>query len=142
MASITALNSAYVLAVPGLIPATVLQGFSADDIFGTDSIERIETLIGVDGKLSGGLVSVKVTQKIMLQADSPSNLIFEQWRAAEQAARDVFFANATISLVAIGRKYACANGLLTNYQILADAGKLLKPRSFTITWESVTAAPN
>jgi hypothetical protein len=33
------------------------------------------------------------------------------------------------------------NGILTNYPIMADAGRTLRPRRYTITWERIGAKP-
>lgn len=141
MASITAQNAVYILAVPGVISSTQLQGFSADDIFTTDVMEIAETLMGVDGKLSAGLINVPVKQSITLQADSASNSVFESWYVQMRQIRDVYFANASVTLTSIGRKYSLTNGALTGYMPISDAKKVLQPRKFTITWEAVATAP-
>ena len=140
MASITSINSVYVLSVAGVIFPTQLQGFSADDIFSTDPLEVKEVVMGVDGRLSAGRVNVAAKQGISIQADSPSIQIFEIWNAAERVVKDTYFADATISFPSIGRKYACSNGVLTTYPLLSDAGKTLKVRRFAIVWESITPA--
>jgi hypothetical protein len=141
MASITSVNAVFALSVPNVFSATQLQGFAADDIFGTDPVELNEVVMGVDGILSAGYVKMPIRQGISLQADSTSIQYFEQWRAAMQAANDVYFANATITLVSIGRKYTCTQGALGTYPVLSDAGRTLKPRRFTITWQAIVAAP-
>jgi hypothetical protein len=140
MASITSVNSVYILAVPGVFAATQLQGFAADDIYGTDPVELAETMMGVDGILSAGFVKMPIRQGISLQADSLSIQYFEQWNVAQRAINDVYFANATITLTSIGRKYNCERGVLGTYPILSDAGRVLKPRRFQLTWQSITPA--
>jgi hypothetical protein len=141
MASITSINSVYIITIPNVIFPTQLQGFSADDIFGTDPLEVAETMMGVDGILSAGLINVPVQQGISLQADSASNAIFDTWYAQQRLIRDIYFANANVTLTSIGKKFALTNGALKTYPPLPDAGKVLKPRKFTIVWESITPAP-
>ena len=56
MPSITSANAILTLAIPLLFPTPVqLQGFAADDVYDIPRIKSVETLMGVDGVLSGGL---------------------------------------------------------------------------------------
>lgn len=141
MASITAVNAIYTISITGLFSAPQqLQQFSADDIFDTEAVEQIELQMGVDGHLTGGFVYAMVKQGITLMADSPSNDIFEQWRSAEKAARDIYWANASVTLPAIGKSYAMTRGALSSYPSFADAKKTLQPRKYAITWGDVSPA--
>lgn len=140
MPSITSLNSVFILAVPGVINAIQLQGFAADDIFTVDPLEIIETMMGIDGILSAGLVAVPVKMGIHLQADSTSNAVFDAWYAQMQKVNDVYFANANVTLTSINQKYALTKGVLVTYPPLADAAKTLRPRKYTIVWQAITPA--
>ena len=143
MPSITGANATFLLAIATLFPAPQqLQGFAADDVFGSDPIDSTEFLMGVDGFMSSGFVFVPVRMSVHLQADSPSNFIFDTWYSAQQVARDVFPASATVLLTAIGTKYTLQNGVLTSYKPTSDAKKLLQPRTHTITWNSISPAPS
>lgn len=140
--NITAANAVFQLFIPDVFPSPQqLQGFSADDIFDTESQEAVQTQMGVDGLLSAGFVFVETKQSITLQADSPSGSIFDQWRAAEKAALTAFAASATISLPSLGRKWTMTRGFLTAYKPIPGAGKILKPRTFGITWNKDGGAP-
>ena len=142
MASITSANSIYMLAVTGLfITPQQLQGFAADDIFDTEPMENAEVLMGVDGVLSAGFVFVPVKQSVSLQADSASNTLFEAWYAAEQAAKEKYFATGIVRFPSISRSYALTNGVLSTYPAISDAKKVLQPRKYSITWGSVIGAP-
>lgn len=142
MASLTAANAIIALSIPLVYPAPQqLSGFAAEDIFSTEAIDSAEVSMGVDGKLSAGFVFVPIKQNYVLQADSASNSVFDNWWGASQAAKDVYFANAVITLISIGQKYAMTNGILSSYAPSPDIGKILKPRRFTITWESLQRSP-
>jgi hypothetical protein len=133
--SITSVNATYMLAISGLFDAPVaLQQFSAEDIFTTGALAATETSMGLDGVLSGGFVNVPVVQNISLQANSPSNDLFEQWHEQQQQAQDVYIANAIVVLKAIGKKYAMSRGFLTSYPPIADAARTLRLRRYAITW--------
>lgn len=142
MPSITSANAVITMSIAGLFAAPQqLQGFAADDIFSTDAIDASEVSMGMDGILSAGYVPAAISQNFMLQANSVSVDMFDQWYLAQRQIRDVFFAQGTIVLSSISAKYALVNGVLRNYPPIADAARTLRPRRFTIVWESVTTQP-
>lgn len=141
MGDITGATAVLTLAIVGLFNTPQqIQGFAADDIYDLDEIESIETLMGVDGILSGGFVWKPQMQTIMLQADSPSNDMFDVWYNQQKAARATYIANGVLSLPAIGLKFVQTNGFLTRYK-LPGAKKLVQPRRYGITWNDVIAQP-
>lgn len=141
MGSITSQNAVYTLAVDGVFnQPQQLQGFSADDIFETDDIPPAEVVMGVDGRMSAGKVNNPVPQGITLMPDSASNSIFDDWNGAMVVLGDVYFAQATVMLPSLRKKWVMTNGMLTRYKPIPGAGRLLRPRNFQITWESVVAA--
>jgi hypothetical protein len=142
MASITSANAVVTLSVPPLfVVPQQLQGFAADDVFDVPEIKSVETLMGVDGKLSGGFVYVAIPQQITLQADSLSNDFFDTWWTQMQAAKDVYVALGMVTLRSIGTKFVMTNGFLTGYKPTPGAKKILQPRRFEITWESIVPSP-
>lgn len=137
MASITGATAIVQLSIPGLYPTPQqLQGFAVDDIFDTDAIDSAETMMGVDGIMSAGFVFVPINQRYMLQADSPSNAVFDNWWATMQQIEDVLFANAVIYLTSLGTKWNLTRGALVNYKPLPPVKKLVHPRGYTIRWQS------
>ena len=141
MGTISSANAIFQISVETVIPIPVLlQGFSADDIYSVNPQESAETLMGVDGILSGGFVFVPVKQEISFQADSLSNLIFQQWYQAQVAAKDVFQCQAVVWLPSIGEKWSMNNGFMTTFHPMPDARKVLQPLRYAITWESISPA--
>ena len=96
--------------------------------------------MGVDGIMSAGFVFVPVKQGFTLQADSDSNDVFDIWWNNMQITKSIFYANAVITLIDIGTKWNFTRGALTQYQPLPNAKKLLQPRKYEITWNSINAA--
>lgn len=138
MGTITAANAVIMFSVTGLFPSPQqLQQFAVDDIYTTDDVQTTEVQMGVDGHLTAGYVNVPVNQNFALMADSPSNGMFEDWATAMKLAQDVFYANATVTLTSIGKKFTCTRGSLVRYKPLPDAAKVLQSRRFAVTWESV-----
>lgn len=136
--TITTSNAAFLIAIPGFLDAPVpLSNFAADDIFDTENLQATENMVGVDGILSAGLVLNPVVQNISLMASSESGFVFDDWNQAMRIAGDVLYANATIILSSIGSKYACTKGILGSFPPIPRAAKVLQPRRFMITWESV-----
>lgn len=142
MSSITAVNAVLMLAITDLFDTPQqLQQFSADDIYGMDAATVAETAMGVDGFLTGGLVYNPRVQHITLQADSPSNAVFDTWNQQQLQAQDLFYANMVVTLKSLGTKWTHTKGILTTFQPLPAAQKILRPRAYTITWERLTPSP-
>lgn len=141
--SITASNAVIMLNIPLVFPAPVqLQGFSADNVFGTDALAESEVQMGVDGLLSAGFVYVPVKQNYTLMANSESNDVFDAWRAANVAQGESIEADAIVLLKSIAKKFTMTKGYLTSWQPAPDAQRVLQPRRHEITWERISPSPN
>ena len=67
MATITSANVVFTLSVPLLLPVPQrIQGFAVDDIFDMDDVDATDTMMGVDGILSGGMIYAPKMQNIKL----------------------------------------------------------------------------
>lgn len=140
--TITAANANVTMTVPGVFATPQrLQGFAADDMFTTDSLESLEEMMGVDGNLTAGFVYVPVRQQFQLMADSPSISFFDQWWQFQQALQDAYPAFGTISMPSKNTQYAMQKGFLKGYKPLPDAKKLLQPQPFSIVWQRIVASP-
>lgn len=118
----------------------IIQGFAVDDAFDTTALETAETMMGVDGILTGGFVFNPTEMTITLMADSPSNFFFDNWVAAQRNVRDIYTAFGSIYLTSIRTKYALINGILVTYPQMPDAKKVLQPRKYTLRWQNVLPA--
>jgi hypothetical protein len=142
MSTLTNANSVLMLAVGGIFPVPQqLQGYSVDDMFSSADVTSAEAVMGVDGKLSGGYTPYPTIIEITLQADSPSAFIFDTWGTAEDTAREIFIAQLTILLPGTGQKFACTKGIMTSKSKMPTGKKILQPRKWAITFESVSPAP-
>ena len=142
MATLTSANSVIMLGVNNVYPtAQQLQGYSADDVFDLEDIDIAETSMGVDGLLSGGLIYVEIPWSIMLQANSPSCQVFDNWHAYNKSQNDLVTATMNISLPGLGYKWVYSNGFLKKYNPAPSAKKIVQPRKFTIVWNSISTAP-
>ena len=141
MATITSANSQLTLSVGGLYDSPVsIQGYAVDDAFESEAVQQSETLMGVDGVLSGGKVWIPYKMTIHLQADSPSVEIFDAWRATQDAVVDVFTANGTIILPSTGMVYSLVNGYLTMATPFPAVKKTLQPVTYEITWQTIVGS--
>lgn len=141
--TLTSANSALALAIVGLYNTPqVIQGYSTDDAFTASDISPVETAMGVDGLLSAGYTPVPYALDITLQADSLSNDVFDNWMEAMRSAREVYVAQGSIYLPSTQAKYALNKGFLTSHNPMPGAKKILQPRKFTITFESISKAPS
>ncbi len=142
MADITSANAVLLLSVPLLLPVPQqIQGFSTDDIFETEDVTPVETLMGIDGTLSGGFVFTDKPMVITLQASSASNTFFDAWQQAQQAVPMAAPAEGSITLTSVGRTYVLTTGYLTRFRPIFDAKKVLQARRFRITWQNISPVP-
>ena len=142
MPSITAANAIITLTIPGVfnIPQQ-LQQFSVDDVADVDTLTVAETLMGVDGFLTGGYVFNKVRYVYTLQADSPSTFVFDQWKFNQDANLDTIPANGLMKLKSLGTKWIWTRGFLTEWSPAPNVKKLVRERKFTVEWQSVISQP-
>jgi hypothetical protein len=141
MGDITSANVVFTLVVPGLFPIPIpIQGFAADDIFDFEDVDAAETLMGVDGVLSGGVVFMPKPQNITLQADSVSNAVFDQWNQAQQIAVQLLPGIGQVTFTAIGTTWALSTGILRRYNPIPPAKRVLQPRRYRIEWGKVIPA--
>ena len=141
MSTITSANSIYMLSIPLLYPVPQgLQGYGTDSAFAFEDMDFIEVVMGVDGRMSAGYVPNPFVQTVTIQADSPSLKLFEDWITSMRSIREVLFADATIVLPSISRKYTLTRGALTRGKLQPDAARVMQQIPFQITWESVSVA--
>jgi hypothetical protein len=142
MSTITAANSIFMLSAVGLYNVPVqMQGYAADDAFASEEVEFMEKYMGVDGKMSAGFTPYIVPLDFNLQADSASILIMDAIIAAEKATREKIQLNATIILPSIGMVFAFSTGFLDKGPVGPTAGKVLKPRKYSLAFQDLSAAP-
>lgn len=141
MATLTSANSVLMLAVGGIFPVPQkIEGYASETAFAFEAAKPAQVTMGVDGRMSASYVPVPRVQTISIQPDSPSLRIFEIWAAAGDTAREVFYANGTLSIPSIDRKYTLTRGVLTQIPPAPDAKALLQPMTFQITWQNVSPA--
>lgn len=141
MSTITSANSSFAIVIPGVYSAPQrVQGYATDDAFLVEAIEKVETRIGIDGKLSAGYIFNPYKQSVTLQGDSASFDLFNNWQLAQDAVREVIACSATIVHPAIGYRYALTNGYLSKFKPMPDAKKTLQTIQFEITWEKIVGA--
>lgn len=138
MGDITSANTQFNLTVPGLFPvATPIQGYAVDDIFDFEDVDAAETMMGVDGTLSAGMIYAVKPQNITLQADSASNAFFDAWNQAQQLGQQVYPAIGVVTFPSLGWTFSLSTGILRRYRPVPDAKRLLQPRRYRIEWGRV-----
>lgn len=142
MPDITSSTTVLILSIPLLLPVPQqLQGWAADDIFSTARVVPVETMMGLDGTLSGGYIPTEKKMEIVLMAGSADNDFFDAWQAGQDASLAALPAFGMLTLPALGRAFTLINGYLTGYPPMSDGKKVLQPRRYEITWESIVGSP-
>lgn len=140
--AITSADSVYIISSQDFALAAIqIQGYAADAAFATDETDTAEVLLGVDGKMSAGWVPRMYPQTITLQADSPSIDIFDGIVLAQDANKAIYRLSGVITLPGTQRSYTLSRGVLTRHTVIPGAQRVLQPRTFTITWESILPTP-
>lgn len=135
--SISSANQVLTLSVTGLFPAPVtISGFSTDRYYSSEAVEVSQAVMGVDGRLTGGVVRNPIPMQITLQADSASRGFFRSIYDAMEASGDVYWLNGTVSHPATGEAYQLTRGLITKMPKFPAAGKTLEPLTVDIVWQS------
>lgn len=140
--NLTSANAVITLTIPGLFNTPVqLQGFMTDNIYETPTVEVNQTAMGVDGRLSAGMVFNPIDQTFYIQADSDSGDVFDIWWATMITQRDTLRCKGETTLPSLGKSYVSLNGALISWPPIPTAGKILQGRQALIRWESITANP-
>lgn len=145
MATITSANAKLTFTVRGpagiVVGPFTLQGYASDDAFATEMVESAVAVMGVDGKMSAGYTPYLVPQTIILQADSASIALMDDWVGAQAVLRDVLIADGALSYPGLAKAYALVKGVLTRLTPMPQAKRTLQPVTYEITWETVQPAP-
>lgn len=142
MSTLTAANSVFALAIPGLYDTPqIQQGYATDDAFAADDVNPVQVEMGVDGKLSGGYVPYPTAINVVYQADSPSLVMYDDWMNAQEIYREAYQAEGYMILPGTGMKYTLTKGFMTTGSKMPGVKKILQPRKFVLTFELCQPAP-
>lgn len=136
--TLTSANVVLMLSVANLFDTPQqIQGFASDEAFNFADVETSEVVMGVDGILSAGWIPKELMQEITLQPDSASVQFFEDWRANEAQAQDLLIASGTVTYPSVQKQYSLIRGFLRSSSPAPSAGKILKPRKWSIVWNNI-----
>lgn len=141
MATLTTANSVLTIRCPDVfgIPQ-VIEGFATEDAFSVPQYEIARAVMGVDAKLSGGFVPAVKELDIVLQADSPSNAVFQRIVQVMTGQREIVYLSATILMPGQNELWQFTKGILTKVPALAAAKKTAEARTYQVTWEDIQPA--
>jgi hypothetical protein len=139
---ITSADAVFMLSAAGVYSnPQQIQEFAVDRAFTTEAADIVEAQLGVDGVLSFGWLPRMFSQTVMLQANSPSGLLFDTINQTGQSLRQPIILAATITLPGIGQQYDLTNGSLKSYPPIPEVAKTLSARTFSIVWGGISASP-
>jgi hypothetical protein len=143
MTDITSANSVLFLAAPlaGLVVPQQMQGWAADDLYDVEPMAVNETLRGADGLLSAGFVFGDPKFTLNFQADSPSVAFFDALVAFMTANVMAVPVYGTLTLPSVGQSWALLKGFIPTYMWAPSGKRVLQPRKFPMTWESIVVGP-
>lgn len=135
--SITAADAAMVFTIPAAGLTFLCEGWSADGMYDYEANQQTETRMSIDGILSGGVVLTPKVMTLKFEANSPTTAFFDAWIQLQVTQRAVLPADAVLTFNNAGKVFAHTKGFLTNAPMVPPANKVLMPRAFQITWQTV-----
>lgn len=140
--TITSANATATLKVSGLYDSPItLSGFATDASVAPAQVNPVTVEMGVDGHLSMGWVPTAKEVTFSFAADSPSRVAFEDWAAAQDAAREVMVGEVEFTVASVNRKYTGTRGALTTAQPGVSAAQTLQSGQFVVTFEKWIPSP-
>lgn len=137
MLDITSANATVAMAVEGL-PSIMLDHFSADSSFTSDTVQAAETRMGVDGHMSAGYTPAIKTVTINLEAGSASTQYMQLLRQVQEANLKPYKVQMVISIPSIGKRYTFSNGVLQSFKDLPDGQNVLSPTQWVFHFEGLS----
>lgn len=137
MLDITSANATVAMAVEGL-PSIMLDHFSADSSFTSDTVQAAETRMGVDGHMSAGYTPAIKTVTINLEAGSSSTQYMQLLRQVQEANLKPYKVQMVISIPSIGKRYTFSNGVLQSFKDLPDGQNVLSPTQWVFHFEGLS----
>lgn len=136
MSTITSADAVVLLSISSVFPVPqVLEKFSMDANFISESVKLGENRLGVDGEMAKGKIYAILPVTISLMPDSPSIDIFNLW-ANYIIKNDVVDATLVITLLSTGYIYTLKQGGLIEAKLIPDGKKVLEPQDYKIEFPS------
>lgn len=144
MANLTAADAEILISVSGVFSTPFqIQGFSADNVYDNPEVELAQTAMGVDGRLSAGMVFNPIDQNFSIQADSLETIsFFDTWSQRQLTNKTVYVATGSTLLRGVETRYVMRRGFLITANQMPSAARILQPRRFLIRWEGIVPSPN
>lgn len=142
MPTLTSANSVLTLTAAPLYAAPVqIQGYAADDGFTAAEVDMVETLMGIDGNLSGGYTPYPVPFGFTLQADSASNIIMDLIMDYQDTKHELLSISASVMIPSLAMTYVLMNGFFTKGSPMPTAKKIMQPRRFGFEFNRILRTP-
>lgn len=140
--TLTAANCQIALSVDTIFPVPILMsGFATDNIFRFSDVTQVQTLMGVDGRLSAGWSAVSVPWLISFMGDSLSVDVFEAVIARQKAQQTAYAFTGLIDAPSLNKSASMRRGFLGPVSTFNSADKMMSGRTFSLVWESVDVLP-
>ena len=133
--NITAADAEIVLTVDVLYPQGInLEGFTVDTGLTADEVTFAETRMGVDGKLAVGYVPPPKPVSVALEANSPSQEVFENIYREIETNRRFYTCSLQMVIPSSGKIYTWTDGAVTGGKTSPDIKKTLDPTTWKMTF--------
>ena len=136
---ITSANSTAFMIVNKLFPAGFpVEGFGTDQAVSGDNMQIAETRIGVDGKMSAGVVVNVLPVTITLEANSPTYKFFRAIEEFQSKNKSLCPVTLTVITPSVGQTTVFTNGVLQTAPSMANIGSTLEATQWVFHFEKKT----
>ena len=134
---VTSANTTAFMVVQKLFPAGFkVEGFGSDQAISGDSMQVTETRMGIDGKMSAGVVVNVIPVTITLEANSPTYAYFRMIEEYQNTTKKLLPITLTVDTPSVGQRTVFTNGVLQQAPSMAGIQKTLQPTSWVFHFES------
>lgn len=142
LGSITSANATLTFSVAGLFtsPQNIYQ-FAVEDAYDSEVVENGEVVKGVDNYIAAGWLPTMPKFNITLQANSPSNAIFDQWFQTEQQQLTKLIGQGVATIPGTRTQFFILNAYLFSFMHIPPVKKTLQPRKHVLICDDISYSP-
>ena len=139
--TLTATDAIVSVKVDNLFPVPqIIDGFEIDNAFQLSDINIAQTVLTLDGELTGGYVPSIVDFTINVLPVSLSKQFFVDWMQASKTNQTMFKATFNITIPGEKASYILTDVILVTGKILPSVNSILQPVSYKVQVSSKNIA--
>ncbi|MEE8658522.1 Structural protein [Acetobacteraceae bacterium EV16G] len=138
---ITSADAIFTLTIQPLFSAPItLENWGTDRAWEVSSYAATDSRMSIDGYLNKGFQHRPVEMSLTLEANSPSNAVFEAIEEYQKAMTTVVILGGELRLPGLHRKYTFDDGHVIGMTPLPGGASMLEARTYNLRWRRIIPA--